>query len=266
MWQIAMSYACAIKHDAKVILPTWKYSKYFKNYPIFPFSQIIPTHIYREPSFHYTGLVESEIHELRQGEQTIIDLHGYFQSEKYFEHCKETVLKLFEFSDQVKNFMNPFLSGLSSQADKYCGKQAKIVSLHLRYGDYCGNPYYFDLHSSDYYESAISLFLKANKATVFFVFSDNKEKAKLRIEQLEKVFKGTLFHHIYSEKEDAEIYELYMMSMADHNITANSSFSLWGSILNQNKEKTVICPSKWFDNGGLVNSTKDLYPKNSIII
>ncbi len=271
LWQVACVVGCAFKYNADYrlnidyFLPEWKYAKYFKCKSLFGEVSNAPTHIYREPSFHYTGLVESEIFELQQGEPNIIDLHGYFQSEKYFEHCKEDVLKLFEFSDQVKSFMNPFLSGLSAQADKYYEEQAQIVSIHLRYGDYVNNPYYFDLHSSDYYESAISLLLAAKRATVFFVFSDDKEKAKLRIEQLEKTFKGTLFFHVHSEKEDAEIYELYMQSVCDANICANSSFSLWGAMLNKNCS-ALICPSKWFDNNGLVNDTKDLYPKNSIVI
>ena len=36
--------------------------------------------------------------------------------------------------------------------------------------------------------------------------------------------------------------DMYVMSLCDNNIIANSSFSFWGAFLNKNKEKKVICP------------------------
>ena len=51
------------------------------------------------------------------------------------------------------------------------------------------------------------------------------------------------------------------MSLCKHNIIANSSFSWWGAWMNQNSNKKVVSPIKWFGKSLNGHDTKDLIPE-----
>ena len=63
--------------------------------------------------------------------------------------------------------------------------------------------------------------------------------------------------------EDYE--ELWMMSLCNHNVMSNSSFSWWGSYLNLNEDKKIFVPSTWFGPQG-ETYYQDVYEDNWIKI
>jgi hypothetical protein len=190
----------------------------------------------QEPHFHFTDLL------FKIPDNT--NLNGYYQSEKYFEHCKDEIKKLFTFKPEIK------VEALT----KIPKVVNDIVSIHVRVGDYANLQQFHPVCSSEYYESAMNYFMDNNY--YFLVFSDDIDHCKRMFGESENL--------IYSEGNDPYV-DMCMMSMCEHNVIANSSFSWWAAWLNSNPNKRVIAPKKWF--GPAYNhSTSDLYCKNWITV
>jgi hypothetical protein len=140
------------------------------------------------------------------------DLMGYFQTEKYFKHIRKEILNDFTIKEKIKK---PFKN---------------YISLHVRRGDYVNQPQFHPVCSTEYYFKA----LDRMPSLPVVVMSDD-------IEWCEEFIPGSLYL-----KGTSNIHDLSIMTQADHNIIANSSFSWWGAWLNKNPDKLVIAPKNWF--------------------
>lgn len=120
-------------------------------------------------------------------------------------------------------------------------KTSNSVAVHFRLGDYVSNPKFaavFVQCSLNYYKKAMDYLNEKLNAPTFFIFSDTINSVKVNLK--------TDSDLVFIDNEDADHEHLYIMSQCKHNIIANSSFSWWGAWLNDNPEKIVIAPEKWF--------------------
>ena len=162
-------------------------------------------------------------------------IKGNFQSEKYFLDIQDKIRIDFQFN-KITDEVN--LSHI--QKIKSCNS----VSLHIRRGDYVSiqkNASKFIALHIKYYENTIKKISSLMSNPIFFVFSDDVEWVK---QNLKSEFET---HYISNNNTKTTSYiDMQLMSMCQHNIIANSTFSWWAAWLNSNTNKIVISPSKWF--------------------
>ena len=165
-------------------------------------------------------------------------LHGYWQSERYFGHIADEIRRDFTF---------PALGSAEGveMADRI--RESLAISLHVRRGDYLTLNAHV-LCDQAYYDAALAHVLGGISGTpTVYVFSDDPDWARANLPlPCEKVvvdFNGTV----------RDFDDMHLMSLCDHNIIANSSFSWWGAWLNANPAKRVAGPARWFGDPKLAN-------------
>ena len=163
-------------------------------------------------------------------------LIGYWQSEEYFSNVCDKIREEFSFETDTQS---PEMKVLSEKI-----KSSDSVSIHVRGGDYLlaqNQAIFGGICTSEYYEEAYAYMKKKNPAGKFFLFTNDVEWTKNNIHlPYEEII---MVSEEYEATEDW--MDLYLMSICKDNIIANSSYSWWAAWLNANKNKTVICPSKW---------------------
>ncbi len=165
-----------------------------------------------------------------------LKLHGYFQCEKYFTHCRDTILEEFTFKDDIY---------LSSVEKKKSLGDKPLCSIHVRRGDYLNLPQYHPVQGFNYYDAALeSVRDRCEDFNIVYLTDDPEWVGHNMIPKYGgTVAKGSAYE------------DMCLMSICDHNIIANSSFSWWGAWLNKNENKVVVSPRNWFGPSGPPDSS-----------
>ena len=216
---------------------------------------------YNESNFNFTKLPVP----LHSSNQPVMYC-GYFQSEKYFKPNFHQISELIGLDEMKSNIMHDI-------GKTYLKEDYVNISMHFRLGDYKSIQQAHPLLNDDYYIKSINYILSTSepggmRANIicFFEEEDINEIIK-RVEHIKSNIKiKDNVSIILCDTIIDDWKQLLLMSLCDHNIIANSTFSWWGAYFNLNPSKMVIYPSKWF---GFVNqnlSTTDLIPEKWIKI
>ena len=158
-----------------------------------------------------------------------IDIFGYYQTHKYFEHIEDELREDFTFDADLVKSCKEFL--------EYTYVFRDVIALHIRRGDYVSNPNH-PSQPMEYYQRGLEMLPDLD----VIVFSDDAEWCKQQ-----EIFSSYRFSISEGNTTDAD---LCLMSMCQYHVIANSSFSWWGAWLARSKK--VIAPKNWFG-GDCVN-------------
>jgi hypothetical protein len=108
------------------------------------------------------------------------------------------------------------------------------VAIHIRGSDYLHHPTLINL-SATYYQKAIETMISRLNNPKFYIFTDDVEHAS-------KLLPGVQNQYIETGNN---LLDFATLSRCKNQIIANSTFSWWAAILNNNPTKLVIAPKVW---------------------
>jgi hypothetical protein len=178
---------------------------------------------------------------------------GYYQSEKYFRGVD--IKNEFILNREMINKVKPLLG------------TKPTISLHYRLGGDRISPqmqHYHKTVSIDFYIKALQTILPdQSKDHQIFLFSDRMQEAGDLIKPLLGEYNITAVEW----GSDNNVGEFIFMSLCDHNILGNSTYSWWAAYMNRNINKIVVAPkSEWFGPGYKHFNLNDAFPESWITL
>ncbi len=207
---------------------------------------------YLEPSFDYNKLPDT----LASSEYII---KGFFQSYKYFEHNYEKILEIMNLKKKINDVKNEY---------GYLIKE-KTIALHFRIGDYVGLQNYHCIKGPEYYINALraldnELKIKGENIQEYTILYFCQTHDKYCVDQMLNIIQNMNYfnYKFVAVPDDIEDWkQMLLMSLCDHFIIANSTFSWFGAYLCEKKDKLVCYPQIWFGPAlAGTHNIKDLCP------
>jgi hypothetical protein len=187
-----------------------------------------------------------------------INLHDYFQTEKYFKNIADVICKDFSFKKEILDPCLDIIDDLNNP-----------IFIHVRRGDYLNQSNNHPTCSLSYYKNSLKLF---DDSSPILVFSDDLDWCRENFvdDRFLIPTENPTYNH-FSDTNDGRVksfipyYDLCMMSMCNGGIIANSSLSWWGAWLIQNPTQPIVAPTPWFGKNYSHFIMSDLIPDRWII-
>ncbi len=190
----------------------------------------------KEPFFHVSEDILAN-----PTDNTIYE--GWWQSERYFSDIAPEVRQVFTFVHPIIEQSKDLLQEI---------KSTNSICLNVRRTDFLKTDN-LNTTNQDYFVKAAHKMADSIENPHFFIFSDD---VKWCAENLNLPYPTTLVDHSHKGIKFGNYMQL--MKACKHFIIPNSSFAWWAVWLNENENKKIIAPTKWFNEGEY--DTSDLVP------
>ena len=163
---------------------------------------------------------------------------GYFQSyHNFIDHIEKIndIIGIDKQKEEVKNKYKQYF---------YNDRKCKNVAIHFRLGDYKRLQQHHPILTDEYYINCLRDVENLDNKNIY-VFCE-KEDYDLVNDRMQNILStlNTLNKSFEIIKGKNEIDELFLISLCDYIITANSTFSWWGGVFSHHKN--VFIPKIWF--------------------
>jgi hypothetical protein len=205
---------------------------------------------YKEPHFAFNDIPE----QICLNNEVI--LKGFFQSPKYFEHNYDKILQISGLRNMIQKVKEEYGFLLNK----------KTIALHFRIGDYLYLQNYHCIKTPEYYVHALRFLeedLKNRGENIYdyniLYFSQTQDEYYIHeymkvLQNIHPVPKIYNFIHVPYEIEDWK--QMLLMSLCQHFVIANSTFSWFGAYFSEDPNKIVYFPKEWF--GPALKNTHDI--------
>ncbi|MCW1923550.1 alpha-1,2-fucosyltransferase [Luteolibacter arcticus] len=157
-------------------------------------------------------------------------IFGYFQTPRYFSSIEPKL------REELRTDGLGLETGHEGLAESL--RAPNSVAVHVRRGDYAGNPF-LDVCGMDYYLEAMRRLRETLPAPRFHIFSDDPAWCTNRFTGEDIVITG-------GPARRSPLVDLHLMSLAKHHVIANSSYSWWAAWLGKKPGQRVLMPAEWF--------------------
>ncbi|XP_071140336.1 galactoside alpha-(1,2)-fucosyltransferase 2-like [Mytilus edulis] len=144
-------------------------------------------------------------------------LNGYFQSWKYFHHCRHEIISSFKFKQNTKRKVIEILKTINA-------KGRPLIGVHIRRGDMSSSSEMkrgYNVATPEFITKAFAYFRNNTIKPLFLVVSDDPRWCKAHAHGPDVIYAGT----------GSPETDMVLLTYCNHTIITSGSFGWWGAYL-----------------------------------